>query len=151
MKRGRWSLVVAAGCVLLTVGMAGYTVGRTKASSAGAEVVRAKRFELVDSKGQAYAVLAFQPNLALETMGPGLALHDAGGRIRALLSLNAGGNPSLRLWDEGGGMRAVLGSRWMPVVRGGPGRREGLVLRCAESSLMLFDGEGELIWEQGRE
>lgn len=60
-----------------------------------AEVIQAKRFELVDEKGEVRAVLG-----ALGNGSPHLILHDATGRMRAAVALSKSGAPRLMLFDE---------------------------------------------------
>ena len=69
-----------------------------------AEVVRARRFELVDSEGKVRAALAVD-----EEGVPGLALSDGDGNVRAALILGREGIPRLNLLSKTGTVRASLG------------------------------------------
>ena len=60
-----------------------------------AEVIRARRFELIDEKGEVRAVLG-----ALGNGSPHLVLHDANGRMRAAVALSKSGAPRIMLFDE---------------------------------------------------
>ena len=71
---------------------------------AAAEVIRAKRFELVDSEGNVRATLQLD-----EAGAPGLALFDEEGRARAALVLGGEGIPRLNLLGKTGVVRASLG------------------------------------------
>jgi len=71
---------------------------------------------------------------------PGLDLYDAAGKVRARLTL-AGGSPVLALADAAGNERATLGSTILEVVKTGEERRR------AESSLVLFDKDGKVMWK----
>ncbi len=59
------------------------------------EVIQARRFELVDKKGEVRAVLG-----ALGNGSPHLVLHDATGRMRAAVALSKSGTPRIMLFDE---------------------------------------------------
>ena len=72
MSRGRWSAVVVAVCLVVTVAAMAYAAGQAK--TAAPKVVRAQRFELVDAEG----------------------------RVRAMLGLLPDGSPSMVLYDEKG-------------------------------------------------
>jgi hypothetical protein len=53
------------------------------------------------------------------------------------------GSPSIRLYDDKGGLRAMLGS--INLETPGTARIEGLEKRD-ESSLVLIDKEGRILW-----
>jgi hypothetical protein len=74
-----------------------------------AEVIRAKRFELVDSDGSVRATLALH-----EGGTPGLGLFDNDGHERATLSLDQEGAPRLTLWSKAGNVFGSLefGTEW---------------------------------------
>ena len=72
---------------------------------------------------------------------PSLDLRDAAGKTRADLSLYPDGTPALDLSDAAGKVRAVLGITSTEVVRTGEERRR------SESSLVLFDKDGKVIWQ----
>ncbi len=72
------------------------------------EVIRASRFELVDTKGKVRAVFAMTP-----ADEPRLALADRAGNIQAMLSVepvpgDLDGIPTLRLFDKAGKMRTDI-------------------------------------------
>ena len=67
------------------------------------EVVRARRFEVVDAKGRTRAMLGMTPGGTLK-----LTLDDEGGTTRARLVLGTDENPWLMLDDAKGKTRASL-------------------------------------------
>jgi len=75
--------------------------GAPEAEAAGADQVRAQRFEVVDAAGRLRAL----PGV---TDGPGLTLYDAAGKERAALVVFPGGSPGLSLFDAAGRARAML-------------------------------------------
>ena len=93
-----------------------------------AEVVRAKRFELVDSEGKVCATLALD-----EDGCPGLHLCDREGHERAELALDMDGALHLTMRTKSGGVFGILGF--------GTDWRLGL---------QLFDGNRQVIWAAGR-
>ena len=91
---------------------------------AAAEVVRASRFELVDSDGNVRAALT------LDAEGnSGLSLSDEEGNVRASLVLGPEGIPRLNLMGKTGAVRASLGfgSDW-------------------RVQLVLSDANSQVIW-----
>jgi len=91
---------------------------------AASEVVRANRFELVDSEGKVRAALT------LDGEGnPGLSLSDGDGNVRASLVLGREGIPRLNLLGKTGVVRASLGfgSDW-------------------KVQLVLTDANSQVIW-----
>ncbi len=70
------------------------------------ETVRARRFELVDNRGETRAMLATWDYNTL-----GLFLVDAAGKRRAELTTRDDGGSSLSLFDTGGGRRVLLGTK----------------------------------------
>ncbi len=66
------------------------------------DVIRAHRFELLDSKGKLVAVLGMDNNSGK----PGLDLFDENGKARAMLAVDKDGRPGLGLFDESGKPRA---------------------------------------------
>lgn len=89
-----------------------------------AEVVRGKRFELVDGEGRVRAALVLH-----EDGTPGLDLWDDNGNVRATLVLSREGIPRLNLLGKTGEVRAALGF--------GTDWRVGLV---------LSDPHGQVLW-----
>ncbi len=68
------------------------------------DVVKARRFEVVDAAGKIRASLGVLPSGA-----PGLGLSDAAGDLRVTLAVNADGGPNLALFDAAGKLRVALG------------------------------------------
>ncbi|MFA6470992.1 MAG: hypothetical protein WCU00_03040 [Candidatus Latescibacterota bacterium] len=118
------------------------------------KVIQAKSFEVVDDKGRIRA------RLTVKELGGVLGLYDENGKPRAALSVIKDG-PGLLLYDERGEGRASL-----TIIRRGPelifrdekGKirttigvsqtetPDGKVTTYPESSLLLFDPEGNSIW-----
>jgi hypothetical protein len=71
---------------------------------------------------------------------PNLMFFDKDGKARAELDLPPNGSPSLSLYDKDGKARAVLGSTGIETIRTGETRSR------TESSLVLFDKDGNVIW-----
>lgn len=110
--RGRWTIVLVAVCLGATVAAIAYGAGK----DAAPEVIQAQRFELVDAAGTVLAMLGPNPGgggtlvlrnkrgkLCTElsaTRGGGLTLHNEEGRLRAVLSVDADGEPRLELFDN---------------------------------------------------
>jgi hypothetical protein len=93
-----------------------------------ADVVRAKRFELVDSEGQVCATLALG-----EDGCSALGLCDREGHERATFSLDRGGGLYVTVRTKSGGVFGALGF--------GTDWRVGL---------QLLDGNQQVIWSAGR-
>jgi hypothetical protein len=66
------------------------------------DVVRARRFELVDDQGRARAALY------MEAGQPHLMLADEDGNARAVVGINSLGNTVLRFMDAGGNYRVQM-------------------------------------------
>jgi len=157
MTRAKWAMVIVAVCLVVTAVAIAYAAG--KSAVPVQEVVRAQKFELVDAKGKLRGVLS-----VLSDGSPQLALFDAKGRpraglvvlsdrlpalllgdekgYRARLMLDADGSPGLVLSDEQGNTRAVVGVTNLETAR------TGATQKTAESSLMLFDKEGKVLWQE---
>jgi hypothetical protein len=60
---------------------------------------------------------------------------------RAMLTISADGAPSLELFDASGNTRAVLGNSELEAPK------TGTVEKRPESSLVLFDKDGKVIWQ----
>ena len=71
----------------------------------------------------------------------GLHLRDRDGKSRLRLALSGDGSPALELRDKGAQPRAVLGR--VDVER----TKTGALEQRAESSLVLFDKDGKVIWQ----
>ncbi len=91
MTASKWTAVTAACLAIMAVAVA-YAMGSAKEPAA--KVMRAERFELVDSAGNVTAILAADPD--------GLAICDPKGRTRAIVGMPLGGAPALGLLDSGG-------------------------------------------------
>jgi len=75
--------------------------------------------------------------------GGAFELVDSGNQTRAKISLTADGHPSLRLYDEDGKSRAILGSVVLDTTEtAATGSKE----KRAESSLILSDASGKVLW-----
>ena len=158
MNRWAKAAVQGAACGLVfgVVMLAGGRLWQPQSAAAQAkepavpDVVRARRFEVVDAAGKERALLAVYPDGNL-----GLMLFDAARKLRALLALHPEGDPGLMLFDAAGKVRGVL------AVRPGGGRGPGLVLLDAagkvraglgvdpdgNGSFKLFDKDGKVMWQ----
>lgn len=103
MSKTRWLLALAVLCLLVAAAAVAYAAGKAKPTVPVAEVVRAKRFELVDGRGWTRGLLAIT-----ESGSPGLWLTDAKGKAGARLALSANGVSELALLDVKGKVRAYL-------------------------------------------
>ncbi len=117
MVRVRVILVVAAACLLASVAalVHGAAEGGRQASAARQEVVRAQRFELVDSQGRVRAVLGMT---ALAVVPASFKITDRDGNefivprdqivIEGARAWAGGEAPGISLLDEAGRMRARM-------------------------------------------
>ena len=71
---------------------------------------------------------------------PGLYLMSGLASIRATLQLDDDGSPRLELLDANNRARAVLGRTVLETIRTGES------IERPESSLVLFDKDGKVIW-----
>jgi hypothetical protein len=127
----------------------------TLAKALGQKVVRAQRFEVVAKDGKVRAVL----DVDKDGRSPRLRLCDKDGNVRARLGLGKDGAPGLLLWGKGGEARAMLDLLGLRLAdedgkeRASLGAREfertrtGATERTPESSLVLFDKEGKVLWQ----
>jgi len=69
------------------------------------------------------------------------ARNDAQRRIRLGLDESPTGRPALQIYDEAGMLRTTLGSAALQAVR------TGATTQTAESSLVLFEREGKVLWQ----
>jgi hypothetical protein len=99
------------------------------------DVVKAKRFEVVDVAGR---VRVF---LEATSGAPGLTLLDAAGRQRLDLLLREHGSPTLQLLDKNGKLRAVVGAAHFET------EKTKDVTMTSESTLALCDKDGNVIWK----
>ncbi|MFQ5804439.1 MAG: hypothetical protein ACE5JQ_16235 [Candidatus Methylomirabilales bacterium] len=72
---------------------------------------------------------------------PFLYFYDKAGKNRLDLSVSPNGSPSLSLLDKEAEIRAALGSTSVEMTR------TGAVVKRPESSLVLFDKDGKVIWQ----
>lgn len=99
--------------------------------------VRAEAFTLVDEKGREHA--------SLVSDGTGsvfLVLFDNNGKPRADLQVNNYG-PSLNFYDPNGKTRVALGSTTLVASHV---NSNGIIERNTPSSIVMFDGVGQLLW-----
>ena len=99
--------------------------------------IRAETFTLVDDKGREHA--------SLVSDGTGsvfLVLFDNNGKPRADLQVNNFG-PSLNFYDPSGKTRVAMGSTTLVASHV---NSNGIVERNTPSSIVMFDGGGQLLW-----
>lgn len=101
MSRGRWALVIAAVCLVVTAAAIVYAAGQ--ATAPVQEVLRAQRLELVDAKGRVRGTFR-----SAADGHPALALLDEDGRARLVLALDQAGQPSIVLGGKEGGPPHVI-------------------------------------------
>ena len=158
MGRGKWVIVLAVVVVLAAVAAA-YAAGQAKAvpqrkasartDELTAEVMSAKQFRLVDSRGQIRAALGFIP---APDGSPALVLYDGHKAQRATVALDAGGSPALILADARKHARAALsvmedGSTSLMLRGDGKQPRAMLMLMPnGKASLTMFDERGKATW-----
>lgn len=138
-----------AGFVGVLVGAAVVGVGcgqkeQSAGDAANANVVRAEKFEVVDSGGRMLAVWS-----SAAPGGCGLFFYDGTGKKRAQLAVLADGSPSLSVSDKDGETRAAL----MVMPDGSPilalydedGQRRAtlMVLPDGGPSLSVLDKDGQ--------
>lgn len=155
MSRTKAVTVLAVACVLAAqLALMMFTV-RAAALTKWQKVVRAERFELVDSKGKLRGVAWTSGRGAL------LALHGGGGEAGVRLAAVKTGDLGLSLFDEDGKPRAtlnvntdgrpVLDLNGSPVVglsdRNGQLRATLKVDRDGSPGLVLFHKDGKVIWQ----
>jgi len=103
MGKARWAVVVTAVCLVVAAVAVAYVAGKAKAVPVQ-EVVRAKRFELVDAKGAVRGVIS----MGEDARSPGVAFLDAKGKRRAELTTKSDGSSLLALHDKSGWVRLTL-------------------------------------------
>ena len=89
---------------------------------------------LSDSKGKIRASLGVIDN------SPALFLYDSHGNFRASLDMY-GNSPALSLYDSKGRERNVIGNSSLQTIR------TGATTETGESSIVLFDKKGKVIWQ----
>ncbi len=67
--------------------------------------------------------------------------EDRKQQTKLFMSVSPDGSASLELYDKDGNKRAVLGSTSLETTD------TGTVTKTAESSLVLFDKKGKVIWK----
>jgi len=150
--RIKWAIVLAAVCVVVTVAAVAYAAG--KATGGVPDVIRAQRFEVVDSQGRVRVALS----VADEDTGSAstLVLFDGEGKRGAVLRVMANGGlfalsddkgqpcaaliacpagPRLEMYDEAGRIRTVVLAA--PTVGNAKLRNRGLV---------VLDENGDPVW-----
>jgi len=161
MKKN-WLLVVsivAAG--LIGGALSNYLLMGTTSVAQERKVISAEEFRLVDAQGRTLADLAVgskgdvllgfygsdgirRAGFGLSAEGPPvLRLRDEKGRPRAKITLLSDGRPTVRIYDEKGDVRAILGAVNLETPET---TRTGTFEKRVESSLVLADKEGKLIW-----
>ena len=101
--------------------------------------VVAREFSLVDREGTLLGSL-----VADDTGSASLVLFDTDSRPRAILSVRENFGPALTLYDGNGQARTVLGAT--TLVASHVTDEAGVTERRPASSLVLFDGEGQLLF-----
>ncbi len=157
---GRRNKYLLIGLVVLAVGWAFTSTTRTVQAQADENIIRAEKFELVDSQGRVRAVLGLgisdnetgltlfdengMPRIVLAKLDSGmcLSMFDENGTGCAELSISDAGTGLLSLSDKNGTCRASLS-----VLDSGPRLRlfdENGTLRTAlnETGLSLCDENG---------
>jgi hypothetical protein len=89
---------VTAVCLAVAAVAVAYAMGSARAPAT--KVMRAERFELVDSAGKATAVLTADPD--------GLAIRDPQGKVRAIFGMAPDRAPALGLLDGSGWARISM-------------------------------------------
>jgi len=119
--------------------------GKTRATLiAGAHGGVSMDFYDVENKSRVAISLSSKgtPSLKLSG-GAAIELRDKNDKVRSKIVMLSDGNPSVRLYDDKGGIRAILGGVNLETL--GTSRIESLGKRD-ESSLVLVDEEGEILW-----
>ena len=144
VNRFKWAVVIVAAFALAALI---YAAGKATAQAPAAAVIRAQKFELVDSQGKVRAGLGL-----LSNGSPSLALLDSGGKVRTGLGLRADGSSWLTLADSRGKPRAILDVQpdgsptlWL-FDSGGKGGVDLAVQPDGSPMLELTDRAGKVIW-----
>ncbi len=136
--RAKWVMLAVAICVAVTVGALSYAAG----TNAAPDVLRAQRFELVDSAGNVRGLLSLGDQAC-----PRLVLLDEHGDARARLMLHLDGTPILSLHDRAGrgGIALTVGEEGLGglQVRDDEGT---LRARMCDERIELRAKDGSLTW-----
>jgi hypothetical protein len=97
-------------------------------------IVEAERFVLLSADG------AVRAELATQDADGQVGLRLMGGKSEVVLALTPPGTPRLEFRDETGTLRVALGD--VSLIRPG-----GTLERRPPSSLVLFSGQGRVVWE----
>ena len=128
--------------------------GKTRAELSGSKYGSMLLLRDENGKGRASLVLLkfnsglelydenrkFGAMLNVNEDGPRLSLHDENRKGRVGLGVDKDG-PRLGLYDEKGKIRAALGRTELEAIK------TGTVEQRAESSLVLFDRDGKVLWQ----
>jgi hypothetical protein len=158
VRRYRAALGIAG--LLLAVGLLStsgfFATGHARASTSAPAQIVARSFVLVDANGRTRAKLWIDPRgpalalydkaenprvgLYVAEHGPTLQLDDKAGKARVGLYVAEHG-PTLQLYDKAEKIRAVLGTTELEKTATGSTETR------AESSLVLFNQRGRVLWE----
>jgi len=97
--------------------------------------IQAQEFRLVSKDGKILSALAISP----DTGEPFMFINGKDGKYRLMLNLDHG-SPQIILRDYKAQTRLVIGSTEITS------KARGITEKRPESSLVMFDGEGKLIW-----
>jgi hypothetical protein len=138
MNRQKLNLVALA--AVATISCAGI-MGSCRSSQQIPSIVKAQRFELVDSSGKTRIAMSMNP----ETGAAGISLYDAGNPApRILIGTSSDGNAEISLDDSDGNKRAELSltSKMVRLSIVAPSLRGGVVLgSSADKTAILFNDD----------
>jgi hypothetical protein len=157
----RYRAALGIVCLLLAVGLlitsGFFATGHARAATSAPAQIVARSFVLVDANGRTRAKLGvgtggpflglydkagnMRAGLGIVGDAPTLALRDKAGKMRVALAI-AGDAPGLVLSDKAGTPRAALGS-----AASLENKATGSTETRAESSLVLFNQRGRVLWE----
>ena len=115
------------------------TPAQAQAGAPVQDVVKAKRFDLVDDAGKPRASLGVMPGGA-----QGLLLFDDGGKPRASLGVSPDGSPSLFLFDSATKGRLLLALT--PDAEGSPGLWLYDLASTERTKKIALKADGTLAW-----
>ncbi len=140
-RRNKYLLI---GLVLLAVAWALTSATGTVQAQAGENIIRAERFELVDSQGRVRGVLSATDD------GAGLYLYDENGKGCATLCVSDELGPGLAVCDANGTSRAMLdvldGDPELVLYRADGTGRAGQTVLDRAAGLGLFRWDERPIW-----